>query len=1012
MSASDAQATLKGRMKDLLAKIPMPQGHAYHLIRVGLFVAATILIVIALFMLSFTTGQVSRTQEVAASQVQSEQRAEVLILASFDDSDAATVKQRDGLLDLLNRSSVGADVEYLDVAGLDTSRNRGDSARAYGNALAQSSWGQALARKIADHGDYSAVVCLDDEALCYMESVHESLFAKTPVVFMGVSDADHAQAVFNAGYATGLVEGLDAAGMLKTAASMQTDASRVVVLTDNTATGLGDRAQFENAVADAAEKGSKAAQMQIDFVNASAMTRSELAKRISSAGDDAIIIYLDANTDSAGNAYAASQSAYYVSNAASVPVFAVGFDGVGEGFAGSGFVDHERQGQRAGEMIVMVLNGTRPADIPIETFTSEGSVFDTEVLGAYGLSTSLLPASASTLHQTGLNTDVLRPIVLPIILLVLGALCLALFALFGYRRTATDMAEIVTQRNLLEQRFYTDHLTEMPNMQWLTAYAASDASSKVRSIIEVALLGLEHVEATRGKGSSDEVIKALAERLNGLDNLFLVRPGQSEFIIGVSRELKPGSPSLDKIEYVLNQPIEVAGDTITVDPCIGVYNRELGMSIEEMVAGVDIAVHQAQQLGLTGEVIFYDADMRRAVEHKLEITTLLKKAIEGEDLAVVYQPQIDLVTNDVLGYEALVRLRHREFEPEQFIPISELNGQIVDIDRIVTKKVVQQLATWKKRKQRMRPVSINHSAGQLRDEGYIKYLSDLLDEYGVAHNLVRLDIRESLFINNMAKASEFVEELREAGFGLAIDGFGAGYTSIGSVMQIPAEVVKIDRSLTASFLAGGDSEVIENLVRLVHGANKVVVIEGVETLEQLQRCREMDCDVVQGFFFSEPLLPEQAVRYKPIEMPAMPAPAKRKAKAAAAVEAVEVEPVAETNADAGKTAAESAGAEAAAEAARADAETEIAVKTVAAEVETEAVLEAEVEGEEVIEATAAGADVEAEATDAAEEVEAIIEDDSAEIAEDIIEVSAADDPADGSVNDVDDPADKTSDSTD
>ena len=818
-------------------------------------------------MLSFTIPQVTRAQQLATNMAQTEQRAEVLLLASYDDSDSATQMQRDGVMDLLERSSVAIDVEYLDVHECVTSMNLCDAAgyeqigaKAYAQALISSAWGKALAQKLQEHGPYSAVICIDDDALYYAEGLHEDIFPQTPVVFVGVNDVSHAQRVFNDGYATGLTENNDVSLMVGTAERMCPEATHLLVLTDGTATGVGNRAQFE-------QNASKATDLPIDYVDSSSLSRAELGKKVSLVEDDAILVYLDACSDITGNAYSASQTAYFISQAATQPVFAVGFGGVGEGYLASGFVDHEKAGMRAGELTIMVLNGTRPADIPLEEFSSDGLVFDSRALADHGIAASALPANATMLNQNGFSLDLLRPIFLPMTLLVLGIACIVAFAILGYRRTANEVAEIVTQRNMLEQRFYTDHLTDMPNMQWLTAYAASDASAQVRSIVEITVPEMEEMDATRGAGTANELVKALAVRLDGLDKLFLVRPAQDEFILGIDHELKPGGTILDKLEYLLSQPIAVGKESVVISPCIGVFNREHGMSIEEMVAGVDIAIRQAEQLGMGGEVIFYDDDLRRAVEHKLEITSYLKEAIDNEDLIVVYQPQISVKTNEVVGYEALVRMRGDLYPPEQFIPVAEMNGQIVDVDRIVTRKVVQQLATWKKRKQRMRPVSINYSSGQLRDDHYIAYVVALLDEYGVSRDMLRMDIKEKLFINNMAKASDFVEELRMAGFAFAIDDFGAGYTSISRVMQIPADVVKIDRSLTAAFSAHGDEGVIANLVRLVHGAKKIVVIEGIETVEQFQMCREVGCDVAQGFYFTEPLLPEQAVRYKPPVVP-------------------------------------------------------------------------------------------------------------------------------------------------
>lgn len=920
-----AQTFLQGLLK----------GRKYHAARLVLFVLACLLISVAIFMLSFSNPQASRTQQLAANMIQTEARAEVLLIASYDDADSATQMQRDALIDLLNRSSVGVDVEYLDVNAGSISRNVND-ASTYGASLATSSWGQALAKKMQDHGRYSAVVCIDDEALYYVEAVHELLFAQTPVVFVGVSDASHVQRAFELGYATGVMEACDAAGVVQAAKQMQPDAKHLVVLTDNTATGLGDRTQFEKAsstsgtdssnnkaVSISTSDGSGTAlsfgNLTVDYLNASTMTRAELGKQLSSASSEDIIIYLDANTDAAGNAYNASQTAYFVSAAATQPVYAVGFGGVGEGFIASTVVDYEKAGERAGEIVVMILNGTRPADIPVETFMSEGMVFDEQALSNAGISTSALPASATLINQAGQAStnkmsmlDSLRSIFLPISLLVLGIACIAAFVFLGYRRTANEVAEVVAQRNTLERRFYTDSLTDMPNMQWLTAYAASDASKRVRSVLEVALLDLDDLDKLHGVDTADVVVKTLAKRLNGIDSIFLVRPNRSDFLLGFDVDLRRGSAPLDEVERVLRAPVKVGESAIAVSPCIGVLNRERGMSIEEMVAGVDLAIRQAEPTGAGGEVVFYENDMRVAEEHKYDISSLLKKAIANDDLSVLYQPQIELATNEVVGYEALVRLRGDKYPPEQFIPIAEANGQIVELDRMVARKVVQQLATWKKRKQRIRPVSINFSYGQLCDEDFVSYLTTLLEEYGVARKLLRVDIKESLFVNDMAKARSFVDELYKAGFGIAIDGFGAGYTSVPRVMHIPVDAVKLDRSLTEGLLAhASDSsvlasatadvdevsaaeassasavpssmsaaatsapdtaseavtsaadEAITSLINLVHEAGKIVVVEGVETLQQLEVCRDKGCDVVQGFFFSEPLLPESVLRYKP-----------------------------------------------------------------------------------------------------------------------------------------------------
>lgn len=838
----------------------------YRVVRAALLVLACVLISLAISMISSTTEQLSRNQQVAAGVVQTEPRADVLVIVSYDDSDAATKLQRDGVVDLLERSSVGVDVEYLDVAALSANKNV-SAASAYGAALSGSDWGSALAKKLRDHGEYAAIVCIDDDALYYVESLHDSLFPKTPVVFVGVSDVLHAQHAFELGYATGLMERCDAAGMVEVASKMNPEATHMLVITDNTAAGLGVRAQFEEA-ASQSDGGATSAEsvvfagLPVDYVNASTLSRADLGTKVSAADDSTLVVYLGAEADASGNAYRAAQTAYYVSQAATQPIYAIGFGGVGEGFTASNFVDYERAGQRAGEIVVMVLNGTSTSDIPLETFESAGTVFDSRSIAAHGISASAVPASATMLNQSGISFDALRPIVWPLTLLVLGIACIIAFAFLGYRRTAKEMAEVVSQRNTLEQRFYTDALTNIPNMQWLTAYAGSDGAKRVRSIVEVAFTNLDALEDTRGANVVDEAIKALAKRLDEIDKTFLVRSASRGFIVGFSSTLKRGTGALANLEQVLSQPVEVHESPIVFDQLISVFNRDHGTSIEEMVAGVDLAVHQAEESGKTDKVIFYNKDMRKAEDDKLQITSVLGEAIAKDDLIVLYQPQIDLASNEVVGYEALVRLRGDVYPPEQFIPVAEMNGQIVEIDRQVTRKVVQQLATWKKRKRRMRPISINYSYGKIRDEHFVEYTAELLDEYEVARKLIRIDIKDDLFLNNKEKAAEFVSKLQGAGFGIAVDAFGVGYASIARIVEVPADVVKIDRSLTASLLAA-DQAALADFVRLAHEAHKLVVVEGIETVEQLEKCYEIDCDVVQGFLFSRPLLPEKAMQYKP-----------------------------------------------------------------------------------------------------------------------------------------------------
>lgn len=827
------------------------QSSTYHIVRIALVVFACVLLAVALVLMTLYSKQGTHSEELSIEMVRQSELADALILTSGEASDAATQLQEDAVSSLLQSAAVSVDVCYLDAFA--DGRGYAD-----GGALVNSASGNAVRAKLAEHGAYNIVVCVDDEALSFVDASYEQLFYGTPVVFLGINNDALAQSTHRKGYATGLVEGYNSVSFIDIARRMRPDANRVVVVTDNTLSGQGKRAQIESAVASHPSLG-------IEVINASDMSRSELAARLAQLTDDCIVVYASAQADNAGNAYSAANSAYFVSQSARQPVFSATLGGVGEGFAGSGYIDYTEEGTYAGNIAIDVLNGQNPANIPVVEFVSEGYVFDAKQLAAAGISTGLVPASATLLNQSGFSFDAIKPLLFPIVLLALGLLCIGLFALIGYRRSMLDMRQIMGQNNMLEQHFYKNRLTDIPNMQWLTAFASSDAAAKVRSIVAISLLGVETIDETYGPGMADSVIKRLAKRLEGIESLFLVQPSDSEFILGINHDLKLGGETLGALNILLSQPVEVNDEQITAKTCIAVCNRESTMSVEEMVAGVEIAIGQAVQLGNTEDTIFYDRDLRSAVEDKLEITSAIKKAIDDESFFVVYQPQIDLQSNSVVGYEALVRMKNDLYTPEEFIAVAEVNGQIAEIDRLVSRMVVQQLAKWKRRKQRMRPVTINHALGQLRDGDYIDFMVKLLEKSNVAPSMVCFDLKENLFTNNMAAATAFADELREKGFSIAIDGFGAGYMSVQRVLALPAEIVKIDTVLTESFLLDGEDGVVGNLVRLVHSANKKVVIEGVETLKQVEMCRALGCDVVQGFYFAQPMLPERAVQYKPPE---------------------------------------------------------------------------------------------------------------------------------------------------
>lgn len=296
--------------------------------------------------------------------------------------------------------------------------------------------------------------------------------------------------------------------------------------------------------------------------------------------------------------------------------------------------------------------------------------------------------------------------------------------------------------------------------------------------------------------AEEESLRIVRKRLEGVENSCVLEVEGNRILLGFDTDIDRGSKQLELIEFLLRQPITVEDNTVTLNSCIGAVNRQKSMDLDEMKSSVDFAIGQAAELGQRNVVVFYDNNMRRAIHDREKITALLQTAIEQEDFLVFYQPQIGLHANEVVGYEALVRLRDKAYPPSQFIPVAEITGLIVEIDRIVTKRSVEQLAIWKRRNKRMRPISINFSPVHLaRDDDYVTYLLSLLKTYDVSSEYIKIEVTETLFSgSNQQKAEDLIKRLFDAGISIALDNFGMGYTSFTDIMAIPASIIKIDKS--------------------------------------------------------------------------------------------------------------------------------------------------------------------------------------------------------------------------
>ena len=831
-----------GQEQDARAK--RLQSIGYHIVRIVLFATAVTCAIVGMLMLTFSSNTQSRVQQATTTLVGTKPQVDVLLVLSYDDSDVITAKERTGVVDIMRMSSVHVDVEYLDVHHYATS------------PVIKSQQESLLASKVDAHGPYSAVICADDEALSFVEKNHDTMFEQTPVIFFGVNDERHAKAAAQNGYATGYYENAGLENTMHEARAIFPNAKRFVAIVDSTEAGIGSKKQFEDAMGGFPG-------MDVEYIDVSTLTREGLRQRLEALTNDSILFYLDASLDSEGNIYTIDENSYFMSEAAKVPVFRATSGGVGEGVLGAGFTDPELAGQNAASTTIQVLNGKKPADIALVTDPPIAMVFDSAKMGEFGIPEDKLSADTVLINQPAISWATIRPMVLPVVLMVIALVCILGFALMGYRRSVNDTREIIKSRNDLQHRLYFDRLTDLPNLQWLNEmFLQESKSDKVKSVVKFDIDEFSDINDSYGHSVGDQVIKKFAERLKQFDSVVIVHPGADEFFVGFDHPIKSDGAEIDALREEVDRPVIIDDYEIALSSSVGVANKADGMKTDALFSGADLAIRNAKEESGKHAIAFFAASMREEVEERVKITDKLKEAIDNESLVVLYQPQIDAKTLDVCGYEALMRLEDNVYFPDKFIPVAEMSGLVIDLDRIMTKKVIQQLATWKRRHKRLRPVSINYSATQFKDVGYIDFLEGLLKENDVEPNYIKIEITESLLIDREDQAEILFSRLKKAGIPIALDDFGTGYTSLSRVSTLPADIVKIDKSLVDTYLKPGKEGFLDDLVRLIHGIDKNIIVEGVETEEQFKMCQQLGCDVVQGYFFSRPILPERAVQYE------------------------------------------------------------------------------------------------------------------------------------------------------
>jgi diguanylate cyclase (GGDEF)-like protein len=440
-----------------------------------------------------------------------------------------------------------------------------------------------------------------------------------------------------------------------------------------------------------------------------------------------------------------------------------------------------------------------------------------------------------------------------------------------------SLAELSRLKEELRYQAYHDPLTNMPNrvafIEHASAIIAEERPDGLRPVI--LLLDLDdfkNVNDSLGHAAGDELLVMVAERIRGCvrDGDMAARLGGDEFAILVHDDtaLADALAIAERLVTALVPAFPVHGHDVVIGASVGIaMSTGPSQSPDELLSNADVAMYTAKAEGRRRFAVF-DPSLHSAIIARHELSSQLTVGISRSELNVVYQPIVELFDERVVGVEALVRWRHPTrgtVEPEEFISLAEESGAILPLGQFVLREAAAALVARDGQHGAAPFLSVNVSAYQIQDDGFLADIDDVLTSTGLAPDRLVLEITESAMFRDTETTIAKLTALRERGVRIALDDFGTGYSSLSYLRRFPVNILKIARDFVGSPAAGGEDETAEwafpgAILALGRRLSLMVVAEGIEEVRQLDRLRDMGCEYGQGFLFARPNTIEEALR--------------------------------------------------------------------------------------------------------------------------------------------------------
>lgn len=443
-------------------------------------------------------------------------------------------------------------------------------------------------------------------------------------------------------------------------------------------------------------------------------------------------------------------------------------------------------------------------------------------------------------------------------------------------RMAGSMSDI-TDRKEYEEKIkylaYYDRLTGLPNIHFLKENIIDRINSGQNEmkfcLISLDIDNFRNINDTFGHTFGDEVLVKVSEKLKQLfsKEALVSKTGEDEFII-MKDNLIHHKEAIKIAKDILNffeTPVEIDKHEIYISMSIGiVMYPDNGTNAETLIRNVDSSMYMAKENG-KGTFKLFEDDIYDNIAERTKLELDLRRAVKNKEFIVYYQPQMNLNSKVITGFEALIRWNHPKrglISPMEFIPLAERTGLIVPIGKWVLENACRQNKIWMDKTKKKIKMSVNVSVIQIQQRDFIDNVKSILEKTEMEPQLLDIEITESTLMDYIENNIKKLKELKKIGVTISLDDFGTGYSSLSYLKRLPIDTLKIDKSFVDDIKKDSDEDSITGeIIQLAHKMELDVVAEGVEIKEQAGFLQEQKCDKIQGYILSKPVEANEIEKY-------------------------------------------------------------------------------------------------------------------------------------------------------